>query len=132
MSTKYGSCLAARALLATACGFTPQSPPETKWNASVAFAGIVRNLYSGEAPPILNRYSVPGARPVNSARYTFRSVIGNGRDCVLTTVQRSAAAENQPAGRSANDTSLLGVSQSDPIHWTVMVVVGSRCQVRNS
>ena len=63
-------------LLATACSFTPQSPPETNWNVSVALAGIVRNLWVVGFPPIWKRYSVPGLKPVNSARKTCRSVIG--------------------------------------------------------
>src|SRR6185295_16775577 len=98
MSTKYGSCFAASALLATACGLTPQSPPETKWNASVGPAGIVRNRYSGDAAPIRNRYSVPGVSPVSSDRYTFRSVIGNGLERVLTTVHLSLPVGNHPPG----------------------------------
>src|SRR4051794_14729046 len=96
ISTKYGSCFAARALFATACAFTPQSPPETKWNASVAFAGIVRNRYTGDAFPIRNRYSVPGFSRVSSARYTFRSVIGNGFETVLATAHVSGGVSHPP------------------------------------
>src|SRR5437868_10864995 len=74
MSTNIGSCLAATLLFASTCRFTPQSPPETNENARVAFAGIVRNRYTGDTRPMRNSYSVPGHRPVNSARYTERSV----------------------------------------------------------
>ena len=42
MSANCGSCFAARTLVATACAFTPQSPPLTHWNVSVAFAGMVQ------------------------------------------------------------------------------------------
>src|SRR5262249_33723032 len=116
-------------LFATACGFTPQSPPETKWNESVAFAGMVRNRYAGDTRPIRNWYSVPGVRPVSSARYTFRSVGGKGFDWVRTTAHAGGATHSLFPG-AANDTSLFDASQPAPTHWTVMVVVGSRCQVR--
>ena len=38
----------------------PQSPPETNVKVSVAFAGMVRNLTTGESLPIWKTYSVPG------------------------------------------------------------------------
>ena len=68
MSAKCGSCFAARMLLATAWAFTPQSPPDTNVNVSVAFAGIVRKRYTRRWPSTWKAYSVPGVRFVNSAR----------------------------------------------------------------
>ncbi len=50
-----GSCRAAWMLFAIACTLMPTSPPLTKLIVSVAFAGIVRNRYVGDAFfPILN------------------------------------------------------------------------------
>src|SRR5690349_15352308 len=92
MRANMGSCRAAWMLFATVAAFTPQSPPETNWITSVALAGMVRNRYVGDCLPILNTYSVPGDRPVSSARKTLKSLSGYGRVTVFCDRQARTGA----------------------------------------
>src|SRR5205085_1151859 len=75
--------------------------------------------------PILNWYSVPGVRSVSSARKTLKSVSAYGFG-VVGWVCRA------PPLLGEKYTFVSAVSPRVPTHCTVMVVVGSRCQVRNS
>src|SRR5947209_20046215 len=90
----------------------------------VALAGIVRKRYSVFAGPIWNLYSVPGVRPVSSQRWTLRSVLVYGFVTIFFVCQVSLASGVQRMDASA--------AASVPTHCTVIVVVGSCCQVRNS
>src|SRR5262245_42205576 len=87
----------------------------------VALAGIVRKRWSVVSGPIWNLYSVPGVRPVSSQRWTLNSVSGNGLVIVLRVVQSPPAT----------GATRISAAESVPTHWTVIVVVGSCCQVRN-
>src|SRR2546421_10644967 len=88
----------------------------------VALAGIVRKRSSLSSLPIWNLYSVPGVRPLSSQRWTLSSVSGNGLVVVFAVRQSPAAV----------GATRISAAESVPTHCTVIVVVGSCCQVRNS
>ena len=126
------------------CSPGPRRSPRSRrrrrtWMAFVAFAGMVRNLYTGDALPMRNAYSVPGVSPANCGpedlEVALRERPGDGllNACQVYLEERPVALDHRP-GRYRGDDLLGRVihlrcrpsRRPTPTHCTSMVVVGSR------
>ena len=97
-------------LLATACALTSQSPPETNWNESVAFAGIVRKRWDVRVVPDLEL--VLGPRREAGQLGAEHLQVGHRVGALL---RGDRFPGRRLAGRSEADRRVVGRGRSDPL-----------------